>query len=46
MNDIKVNALKVLNKMTKNMVLRKNEEWPPTCNTILHQPERPIKKNK
>lgn len=29
MSDFKVNVLKAVNNVTKNMVVRKNEKWPP-----------------
>ena len=31
---------------TKEMVQRRNEEWPPGCISILHQPKRPGVKDK
>lgn len=41
MSDFKVNVLKAVNNVTKNMVVRKNEKWPPECAVIFHQPKRP-----
>lgn len=41
MSDLKVNVLKAVNKVTKNMVVKKNDEWPSKCTVILHQPKRP-----
>lgn len=41
MKSLKVNVLKTVNKLTKEMVQRRNEEWPPECTSILHQPKRP-----
>lgn len=41
MKSLKVNVLKTVNKLTKEMVQRRNEEWPPGCTSILHQPKRP-----
>lgn len=41
MSDLKVNVLKTVNKLTKEMVERKNQTWPPECTAILHQPKRP-----
>ena len=39
MSDFKVNVLKAVNNVTKNMVVRK--KWPPECAVIFHQPKRP-----
>lgn len=44
MSDLKVNVLKAVNKVTKNMVVKKNDEWTSKCTVILHQPKRPGKK--
>lgn len=44
MSDLKVNVLKAVNKVTKNMVVKKNDEWLSKCTVILHQPKRPGKK--
>ena len=46
MKSLKVNVLKTVNKLTKEMVQRRNEEWPPGCISILHQPKRPGVKDK
>ena len=46
MSDLKVDVLKTVNKLTKEMVQRRNEAWPPGCTAILHQPKRPSVKDK
>ena len=44
MSELKVNVLKAVNKVTKKMVVTKNDEWQYKCTVILHQPKRPGKK--
>ena len=40
MKSLKVNVLKTVNKLTKEMVQRRNEEWPPECTSILQKTRR------
>ena len=45
MKSLRVNVLKTVNKLTKEMVQRRNEEWPPECTSILHQPKKTRRKD-
>lgn len=37
--------LKVVEKVVRQEVIKNQEEWPPHCWGILHQPKRPKKKD-
>lgn len=41
MKDVSRGLLKVLKIVTEKEVKRMNEEWPPRCAGIFHQPKRP-----
>lgn len=39
-------VLKVVERATRNEVIRNQRGWPPLCAGIFHQPMRPQKKHK
>lgn len=41
---ISVKALKVVEKIVRNEVVKVSYGWPPICSGLTHQPKRPKRK--